>query len=234
MMDTNPSENHDITELTDQAHDISQQTDDDHSPTNNIEQPEHNMPLHTLLEELKESKSSIQNLNNKLDQELTTRATDYKNLHSMVTSQCNEVKLLTKANEDLKEQNRKLQIKVTKSQTDMLQLKVDFTGINESLYETYDQLRNKIAEAMMPMCNGINEEAKWKASTEIPITDCERLGNYMKTKKRVVRTTFLFMKHKLWLLQHKHLLSSGIYVEESYPSSITKEAYDPMTYSQTS
>ena len=84
-------------------------------------------------------------------------------------------------------------------------------------------MRNKIAKAMMPMCNGITEEAKWKTSIKIPITDCERLGNYMKTRKRVVRTTFLFMKHKLWLLQHKHLLSSGIYVEESYPSCIQKK-----------
>ena len=44
----------------------------------------------------------------------------------------------------------------------------------------------------------------------------------MKNKKRVVRTTFLFMKHKMWLLSHKHLLSPGIYVEEAYPSVIQK------------
>ena len=75
---------------------------------------------------------------------------------------------------------------------------------------------------MMPTCNGMNDEVKWKTNIEIPITDCERLGNYMKNKKRVVRTMFLFMKHKLWLLSHKHLLSPGIYFEESYPSVIQK------------
>ena len=75
---------------------------------------------------------------------------------------------------------------------------------------------------MMPTCSGINEEAKWKASIEIPITDCERLGFYTKNRKRTVRITFLFMKHKLWLLNQKHLLSPGIYIEESYPSMIQK------------
>ena len=75
---------------------------------------------------------------------------------------------------------------------------------------------------MMPMCHGVNDEVKWKTSIDILITDCERLGNYMKNKKRVVRTTFLFMKHKMWLLSHKHLLSPGIYVEEAYPSVIQK------------
>ena len=75
---------------------------------------------------------------------------------------------------------------------------------------------------MMPTCSGINDEAKWKTSIEMPITDCERLGNYTKNRKRPVRITFLFMKHKLWLLNQKHLLSPGIYVEESYPSMIQK------------
>ena len=78
------------------------------------------MPLHTLLEELKEIKSSIQNLNDKLDHELTTRAADYKSLHNMVTSQHDQIKILTKANEDLSEQNRKLLNEVVNSQTELL------------------------------------------------------------------------------------------------------------------
>ena len=78
------------------------------------------MPLHTLLEELKDIKSSIQSLNNKLSHELASRATDYKNLSNMVSAQHNQVKSLIKANEDLKEQNRKLQTEVLNSQTDLL------------------------------------------------------------------------------------------------------------------
>ena len=192
-MDTNCSGSINITDISDsyQAHDTPKQLDGEQSPTINTEHPEHNMPLHTLLEELKEIKSSIQNLNDKLDQELTTRATNYKTLHSMVTSQHNQIKLLTKANENLNEQNRKLQIEVVNTQTDMLRLKVDFTGINESPYETYEQLCNKIAEAMMPTCSGINDEAKWKTSIEIPITDCERLGNYTKKQKESSKNNLL-------------------------------------------
>ena len=180
------------------------------------------MPLHTLLEELKEIKTSIQQLNDKLDHELTTRADKYRSLQDMVTSQHDQIIALTKAKEDLSEQNRKLENEVINSQTELLHLKVDFTGINESPYETYEQLCNKIAEAMMPTCSGINDEAKWKTSIEIPITDCERLGNYSRNRKRLVRETFLFIKHKLWLLSQKQLLSPGIYVDESYPIAIQK------------
>ena len=118
-IDIEPSGNRDTTDIY-QAHSTPKPIDGDHASINNTEYPEHSMPLHTLLEELKEIKSSIQNLNNKLDQELTTRTTDYKSLNNMITAQHDQVKLLTKTNEDLKEQNRKLQNEVLNSQTDML------------------------------------------------------------------------------------------------------------------
>ena len=130
------------------------------------------IPLHTLLEELKEIKTSIQQLNDKLDHELTTRADEYRSLQDTITSQHDQITKLNKAKDDLIEQNRKLENEVVKSQTELLRLKVDFTGINESPYETYEQLRNKIAEVMMPTCSGTNDDAKWKTSIEIPITDC--------------------------------------------------------------
>ena len=77
---------------------------------------EHHMPLETLLEELKDIKSSIQNLNAKIDHELTSRATDYKDLSDIVSAQHNQLTTLNKANEELKDQNRKLQIKVLNAQ----------------------------------------------------------------------------------------------------------------------
>ena len=192
--------------------------DTSHTGSNNTTE----IPLHTLLEELKEIKISIQQLNEKLDHELITRADEYRSLQDTITSQHDQITKLNKAKDDLIEQNRKLENEVVNSQTELLRLKVDFTGINESPYETYEQLHNKIAEVMMPTCSGINDEAKWKTSIEIPITDCERLGNYSKNRKRMVRVTFLFMKHKLWLLRQKQLLSPGIYVDESYPDVIQK------------
>ena len=72
----------------------------------------------------------------------------------------------------------------------MLRLKVDFIGIPESPYETPDQLRNKITEAMLPTCDGPNEDTKWQTYKNIPITDCQRIKTYAKTKKRAVRVTF--------------------------------------------
>ena len=104
----------------------------------------------------------------------------------------------------------------------MLRLKVDFIGIPESPYETPDQLRNKIIEAMLPTCDGPNVDTKWQTYKNIPITDCHRIGTYAKTNKRVVRVSFLFMKHKLCLLSQKNTLNPGIYVDEAYPEIVQK------------
>lgn len=91
---------------------------------------------------------------------LASRATDYKDLSNFVSVQHNQLTTLTKANEGFKDQNRKLQIEVLNSQKDLLWLKVDFIGIPKSPYETYDQLRNKITEVMMPTCDGRDDEVK--------------------------------------------------------------------------
>ena len=127
-IDTNYLESNNTSDMSDtyQVHATPTQTGGDQPPKTNIEHLEHNMPLHTFLEELKEIKSSIQNLNDKLDHELTTRAVDHKSLHNMVTSQHDQIKILTKANEDLSEQNRKLLNEVVNSQTELLRLKSQF------------------------------------------------------------------------------------------------------------
>lgn len=102
----------------------------------------------------------------------------------------------------------------------MLHLKVDITGIPESGHELYEELHNKIAEIMTSVCEGRTEEACWETSINIPITDCQWLGTYMINWKRIVRITFLFMRHKICLLSRKNSLPKGIYVGEAYPVSI--------------
>ena len=75
----------------------------------------------------------------------------------------------------------------------MLHLKVDMAGIHESGYESYEDLRKKIAEIMASVCEGTTEASRWETSINIPIVDCHRLGIYTRNKKRPVRITFLFM-----------------------------------------
>ena len=94
-------------------------------------------------------------------------------------------------------------------QEETLRLKVDFSGINEGTYESYEQLRLKIAKAMVPTFEGSTEEEKWKTSMSIPILDCQRLRLYSRNRKRLVRVTFLYMKHKSCLLLRKCNLPSG-------------------------
>ena len=73
---------------------------------------------------------------------------------------------------------------------------------------------------MMPICEGNTEKEKWDTSINIPITDCERLGTYTQNKKRIVRVTFLFMKHKSCLLSRRSNLPRGIYVDEAYSDAV--------------
>ena len=178
--------------------------------------------LQDLLETLRDIKKSIGNLDEKLDRELNTREKEHRELTEKLASQHAKIKSLDTANKELKEQNRIIQNNLLNTQKEMLRLKVNFIGIPESPYETPDQLRNKITEAMLPTCDGPNEDTKWQTCKNIPITDCQRIGTYAKTKKRVVRVSFLFMKHKLCLLSRKNTLNPGIYVDEAYPEIVQK------------
>ena len=129
--------------------------------------------LQDLLEALRDIKKSILNLDAKLNRELNTRVKEHKEFTDIVATQHAKIKSLDTANKELKEQNRILQNNLLNTEKEMLQLKVDFIGISESPYETPDQLRNKIAEAMLPTCDGPNEDTKWETCRNIPITDCQ-------------------------------------------------------------
>ena len=74
---------------------------------------------------------------------------------------------------------------------------VNFIGIPESPYKTYEQLCNKVAEVMVPICDGVSKDIRWKTSANIPIINCQQFGAYIKNRKREGRITFLFMKHKI-------------------------------------
>ena len=76
---------------------------------------------------------------------------------------------------------------------------------------------------MVPTCEGSTEEEKWKTSMSIPIIDCQHLGIYNRNRKRLVRVTFLYMKHKSCLLSRKRNLPSGIYIDEAYPDLIKQK-----------
>ena len=141
-------------------------------------------------------------------------------MKELIFSQNEKIDQLNKENTELRSSNKQLEKDILQLQETSLRLKVDISGIPESSYETYDQLRRKIGEIMMSICKGNTEKEKWDTSINIPIMDCERLGTYTQYKKRIVRVTFLFMKHKSCLLSRRSNLPRGIYVEEAYTDVI--------------
>ena len=150
---------------------------------------------------------------------------DIKDFYGHISSQDKKITELQHENEELKRQNNMLEKEINKTQEDMLQRKVDIADIPVSGYESYEDLCKKIANIMMSVCEGSTEEACWETSINIPIVDCQRIGIYMRNRKRVVRITFLFMRHKLCLLNRKFNLPKGIYVNDAYTASVqTKRA----------
>ena len=123
----------------------------------------------------------------------------------------------------MKQKNKTLEKDLKEMEDEMLRLKVDVEGIPESPYETYEHLRGKITEVMMAVCEGTTEQARWEISSNIPITDCRRIGIYKRNSKRPIRITFLFMKHKNCLLSRKSNLAPGIFVEDAF-SETTKRS----------
>lgn len=77
----------------------------------------------------------------------------------------------------------------------------------------------------MSVSEGKTEQARWETSSNIPITDCRGLGTYNRNRKRTVRITFLFMKHKTCLFSRKSKLPDSIYIDEAYPESIKQKRY---------
>ena len=114
--------------------------------------------LDTLLNELKDLKGSISKLDAKLNQgyqDLSSKLPKTEELKELIASQNDQITAQHIENKNLKLKNELIEKELLEVQESMLQLKVDVTGIPESNYETYDQLRTKIAKIMMPTCEGI-------------------------------------------------------------------------------
>lgn len=112
-------------------------------------------------------------LDTKLDKELAKGSAEHKEITESITIQKRQINSLERENKRLSDQNSKLQNDILNTQREMLRLKVNVTGINEGHFKTYDRLPTKVAEAMMPICEGQTDDAKWNASINIPITDCQ-------------------------------------------------------------
>ena len=195
-------------------------------PNTSRENPDENITevsLSTLLTELRDIKITILSLDSKIDtshHELSEKLIDNKVFYDHIASQDKKILDLQQENKELKRQNTTLENEIDRTQEDMLRLKVDMAGIHESGYESYEDLRKKIAEIMTSVCEGTTEAARWETSINIPIVDCYRIGIYTRNKKRPVRITFLFMRHKLCLLNRRSNLPKGIYVDDAHTPKV--------------
>ena len=189
----------------------------------NLDENTDEVTLSSLLTELRDIKITILNLDAKIDtshHELSAKLIDNKAFYDHVASQDKKIIELQQENNELKRQNTTLENEINKTQEDMLHLKVDMAGIHESGYKSYEDLCKKIADIMMCVCEGTTEAAWWETSINIPIVNCYRIGTYIRNRKRPVRITFLFMRHKLCLLNRRSNLPKGIYVDDAHTPKV--------------
>ena len=144
--------------------------------------------MEILLKELKSIKETIQQLDAKVDtsyNDLSKSALDNIELKRIITAQNARITLLFNENMELKQRNKTLEKDFLDIEEEMLRLKVNISGIPKSPYETYEHLRSKIVEIMMTVSEGKTEQARWETSSNIPLTDCRRLGTYNKKGKEL-------------------------------------------------
>ena len=148
-----------------------------------------NSLMQTILLELKCIKETIHMLGEKVDTSCENTAkhtSENTELKKLLTSQNNQIATLLTDNTILKQKNKTLEKDLKEMEDEMLRLKVDVEGIAASPYETYKHLRGKITEVMMAVCEGTTEQARWEISSNIPITDCRRIGTYKRNSKRPI------------------------------------------------
>ena len=119
-------------------------TEGDNQDTNHLPQQVTNNSNNPVLQELKEIKETLLNLNTKIEtshHELSNRMIDNQELKDLITSQNEKLTMLSTENMDLKAHIAHLEKQVVETQEETLRLKVDFSGINEGTYETYEQLQ---------------------------------------------------------------------------------------------
>ena len=187
-------------------------------PTQSNE-PDQKSLMQTILQELKSIKETIHILGEKVDiscEKLAVNTSENTELKKVIATQNNQITTLLSDNTILKGKDKTLEKDLKEMEDEMLRLKVDIMGIPESVYKTYEHLRGKITEIMMTVSEGNTEQARWEVSSNIPITDCRRIGTYRRNSKRPVRVTFLFIKHKNCLLSRKSNLMPGIFVDEAF------------------
>ena len=152
----------------------SNQADNRNHDTHHNDKDEQPILSNSLLHELKEIKNTLLNLDAKIEsshQNLSSRIIDNKEMKELLAAQNNKIVMLYNKNKELKSQINKLKKETIEEQEEALRLKVDIMGIPKVTYETYDQLHSKVAEVMVPTCEGNTKEARWNTSISIPLID---------------------------------------------------------------
>ena len=185
-----------------------------------------------LWEELQKlSTSSVERINI-LEQDLKTlRSELQENLHEIkeeiknccqitnkVSNLETEIEILQKNNSELKSKNSKLKERIVQLDYAMKSRNLVFYGIKENEQNSVDQIQDILTHIFQDV--SIETEIKHR---EIQIDQAYRLGKQKQNYNRPLLLKLVKTSDKSLLLQHRHNLPRGIYMEEDFPIEIQQK-----------
>ena len=119
------------------------------------------------------------------------------------------------------EQNQ-LKLRITKLEDRRLECNLIFNGIPETVWESDDELKEKIYSAMSTTVNLEDESKKLEQAKKVKITSVKRLGKPVDNKRRPVQVIYDKANEALMMLNNKKKLPKGTYVDQEYSADTEK------------
>ena len=193
------------------------------SLVNNIVEP--------LIQEMRVLKDSVHNDYAKLEGIISTQKMTIARLESSISTQQQELSsdisdkmektnlqilncleenhLLWKENHELKERLNKIELT-------QLGNNVIISGMQEQPWEGYTTTKERVYETIASAMGGDNLEETMKDARKIDITCCTRIGKYQLNRPRPISVTFNRKEDRQKLLENKHNLPNGIFINEEF------------------
>ena len=114
---------------------------------------------------------------------------------------------------------RKYRLKERLNKIELTQLRnnVIISGIQEQPWEGYSMTKERVYETIASAMGEENLEETMKEARKKDITCCTRIGTYQLNHPRPISVTFHYLEDRQKLLENKHNLPKGIYINEEFP-----------------
>ena len=94
--------------------------------------------------------------------------------------------------------------------------------MQEQLWESYKTTKDRVIDTIAAAMGGEDKEEAIKEVKKTKISCCSRTGQYRLNRPRPISVTFQHCEDKQKLLDSKHNLPIGVYINEEFPAHIKR------------